>query len=972
MVEVTLEFLRQVEKKWQRIWKERKIYEPDIRDDKPKFFITVPYPYTSGPLHVGHGRTYLTGDIIARFKRLCGFNVLFPMAFHVTGMPVLSISDRIARGDPKVRRQYREYINYYVSENVDDILESFRDPIKVATFFASNIQKDFESIGLGIDWRRKFHTAEQVYNKFVEWQYYKLRERGLITKGEHFVRYCVLHKQSVGEDDIADGDVNPVRIQEFVAIKFEYGDGFILASTLRPETLYGATNMWVNPNAKYLKIRNCDGEIWYVSREAYEKLKYQYPCDYEVISEIDGKEFVGKHVVSPLGDRLIILPADFVDPDRASGFVYSEPADAPYDYVALMDLKNNLEILKEYNIAPEEVLSIVPKKIINMPGIKGYHAEEAVKKYGIENQMDPKLEDVTEEVYKQQFYDGIMNENAGILAGMPVREARDKIRNKLLEERKAIIFYETSRKAVCRGGGKIVIARIKDQWFIDYSKDWWKEESKDWLNKMLIYPTKYKKLFEDTIDWLALRPCARGRGLGTRLPFDDRWVIESLSDSTIYMAFYTIANIIRENNISAENLIPEVFDYVFLGKGNIDEVSDKSGIPKNVLELMQKSFRYWYPNDLRHTATPHITNHLTFFIMHHVAIFPQDYWPSGITLNETVIREGTKMSKSRGNVIPLADIAKKYSADLFRLYVVSGADLDGVVDWREPDVEKLKRILLGFVSLVLSAAKASDESFEYLRIDKWFLSRFYRRLSKSKGLLDSFKIREFVVSMFYEVLNDISYLKRRTSEEHALKVVRKILKDWIVILSPIIPHICEEVWSKINDDPDKWSINLAEWPSPKAEYINEEIEYMEEIVASTIAIGRDLLRILKIRPKNAILIVAANWKYDLFEYIKEVIGREQRKIGEIMKNIFKHEKFRKYSKDVSQIIKRLLSGKINIPRIFLTQKKEFDILADALDYIKKELGLEQIRIEIEEKIEDRFIERAKRALPSKPIFIFLE
>lgn len=971
MGEVTLDFLRQIEDKWQRIWKEKGIYNAEVDKSKPKFFITVPYPYTSGPLHIGHGRTYIIGDIVARFKRLCGYNVLFPMAFHVTGMPVLSISDRISRGDRKVINMYREYVSYYISGDVESILETFKDPLNVATFFAENIQKDFERIGLGIDWRRKFHTAEKIYNKFVEWQYYKLLEKGLIVKGEHFVRYCLLHNQSVGEDDIADGDVNPVRIQEFVAIKFQYEDGYILASTLRPETIYGATNMWVNPEATYVKIVSNDGEYLYVSMEAFEKLEKQYPDTYKLLEKIKGRDFVGKYVTSLLGDRFPILPADFVDPDIASGFVYSEPADAPYDYVALQDLKKDPERLKEFGVDPKILEGIEPKKIINMPGIEGLHAEWAVKAANIENQLDPRLEKVTEDVYKAQFYEGVMNENTGELAGLPVREARERVRERLISEGKAIIFYETSRKAVCRGGGKIIVARIKDQWFIDYSKDWWKDASKDWLYKMNIVPQKYRKLFEDTIDWLSMRPCARGRGLGTKLPYDKAWVIESLSDSTIYMAFYTIAHIIRSMKIDPEKLIPEVFDYIFLGKGNCDTVSNKSGIPKDVLASLRESFEYWYPNDLRHTATPHITNHLTFFIMHHVAIFPEKYWPRGISLNETVIREGKKISKSRGNVIPLADISKKYSADLFRLYVASGADLDGVVDWREADVDNLKKSLLGFARLVLEAAKAGMEVGELSRIDRWLLSRFYSRLKRGRELLDNFRIRDFVVSMFYEVLNDITYHRRRTSPQRNIGIVRLFLKDWIVALSPIIPHICEEVWSLINDDPKIWSINLAQWPESKDEYIEEEIEMLESIISSTIDLGRNLLGLIKIEPKEAIIVVASKWKYDVFRKISECIERGDRDMRKIMSNILSDKELRRHAKDISKIVQRVISGKLQLPKMLVDREEEYEAIKEAKEYIGNELGIDNIRVIYENDAPNEYRDRAKRALPNKPIIVFI-
>ncbi|PXF53064.1 MAG: hypothetical protein C4B56_03115 [Candidatus Methanophagaceae archaeon] len=159
-----------IEEKWQRRWHEARIFdaEPGVGggrggDRGKKFFITVPYPYTSGPLHIGHGRTYTIGDIIARFKRLEGYNVLFPMAFHVTGTPILAIADSIARGDAEVVARYRDYVSIYErEERVDEIVNSFSDAEAVAKFFTGRIAEDFKRMGYSIDWRRKFNTTEPI------------------------------------------------------------------------------------------------------------------------------------------------------------------------------------------------------------------------------------------------------------------------------------------------------------------------------------------------------------------------------------------------------------------------------------------------------------------------------------------------------------------------------------------------------------------------------------------------------------------------------------------------------------------------------------------------------------------------------------------------------------------------------------------------------------------------------------------
>ncbi len=822
--------LKEIEKKWQKAWKENHVFEPEVEKGKEKFFFTIPYPYTSGALHIGHGRTYVVGDVIVRYKRLSGFNVLWPMAFHVTGTPILAISDSIKRGDKKVIELYKSYIRIYESDErkVEEILESFKDPKNVAEFFASKISADFDRIGLAIDWRRKFNTITPQYSKFVEWQYYKLKEKGLITQGKHPVLYSPEDESAVGEDDIKDGDTNKVEIEEFTGIKFKFEDGFLIASTLRPETIFGATNIWVNPNGKYVKAK-IDGEVWFISRDSFEKLKYQRES-VELIEEYYGNYFVDKEV-EIFDKKLPILPAEFVDTDNATGFVYSVPAHAPYDYVAL----------KELNV------DIKPIKIIDIEGYSDLPAKQVVEELGIGSQNDSKLEIATKKVYKDEYYKGVLNENCGEFAGLKIREIKDKVKNWLIEQGLATIIYETSRKAVTRAGNKVIVAVLKDQWFIDYSQKWWKEKSKEWTKKILFYPEKYRQVILDTIDWLHERPCARKRGLGTKFPFDKEWIIESLSDSTIYMAFYTIADKVMK--IEPEKLKPEFFDYVFLGKGSIEEVEKITGIPKDEIEEMRKSFLYWYPNDLRHTAPMHLSNHLTFFIMHHVAIFPEEFWPRGISINEVVIREGAKMSKSKGNVIPLAHVSELYGADLYRLYIISSANLDTMLDWKDKEVEMVRKKLEKFVSIVEEALEADD--IELDEIDQWLVDSFYKAAHDVRALFNSFRFKDAVIMLFFDMLNKIKFHERIVGKERNRAVVKKFLYDWIITLSPFIPHIAEEIWHHKEDSfvcNQTWPDKIVK-PNGKVEMLVKEVQKLFEDI-------RNIIKILGTEPKEIRIIVS--------------------------------------------------------------------------------------------------------------------
>ncbi len=936
-----------IERKWQRKWQEDRIFEPKVEKGKKKFFITVPYPYMSGSLHIGHGRTFTTGDIIARFKRLQGYNVLFPMAFHVTGTPVLAIADAIRDGDERVINLYREYVRIYEDDEnkVEEIVRSFTDPENIAKYFAEKTQQDFIGMGYSIDWRRKFHTAEPIYNRFVEWQFKKLYEKGVIKKGVYPITFSPEDGNPVGEDDIEDGDINKVSIMEFTAIKFEFEDGYLVAATLRPETIFGVTNLWLNPNAEYCRV-NVGKEIWYISKEAAEKLKYQKE-KVEIEECKSGTYFIGKGAKEPVEGREVpILPAEFVDPDNATGVVYSVPAHAPYDYQALEDLKRNEEYIRQYNLNPEEISKIEPIKIID---IEGYDvpAKDICQKMGIKDQNDPRLEEATQSIYKDEFYSGVLNERCGKFAGLKINEIKNEVKDWLKEINRGDVFYETSRKAMTRNGHKVIVAVLQEQWFIDYTPKWWKEKGHKAVDRMLFYPEKYRDIMHGIIDWLEKRPCARKRGLGTRFPWNKEWIIESLSDSTIYMAMYTIAHILRRKKISPEQLREELFDYVFLGRGTAEDVAKLTEIEKDVIEEMRSEFTYWYPNDIRHTAPPHLSNHLAFFIMHHTAIFPEEYWPGGITLNGLMIREGAKISKSKGNVIPLAHVADKYGVDLFRLYCAVNADLDSVVDWRESEIASLRRRFTQFVNLLEESVDAPPlQELEWH--DKWLLSKFYRRLRESIELMDNFKIRDAMINMLFHFLNDVREYEKFTGKERRRRIIKMIMDNWLLILSPVIPHICEEFWHRAGHNT---YISLETLPQVKEEFIDDIIEMEKEYLDSILEDIEEIKRVAKIEPEKIFIYTAEPWKWEVWKAIKEVSPKEAIKVAmEIRKD-----------KSTVDFVKRLLKEKIRFveideENILKKQKALFENMVGAKIYINSEYDPKRKR---------------KYALPLKPA-IYIE
>src|SRR5579875_3744823 len=145
---------KQIEDKWQAIWQERKIFEADPDPAKKKVLVTVPFPYMNGPLHIGHGFTSCRVDVYARFKRMQGYDTLFPWSWHWTGQPIVAAAERLSKGDPSMLREFVEIDKVPVEE-----ISKFYNPEYMARYYTESGKECLKRLGLSIDWRREFHTT---------------------------------------------------------------------------------------------------------------------------------------------------------------------------------------------------------------------------------------------------------------------------------------------------------------------------------------------------------------------------------------------------------------------------------------------------------------------------------------------------------------------------------------------------------------------------------------------------------------------------------------------------------------------------------------------------------------------------------------------------------------------------------------------------------------------------------------------
>jgi leucyl-tRNA synthetase len=896
-----------------------------------KYYLTVAYPYPSGAMHVGHGRTYIVPDVIARFWRMRGKQVLYPMAFHVTGAPVIGISKRIANNDPKTIHLYRDL--YKVPQNV---LDEFADPLTIVRHFASEYQRVMTACGISIDWRRRFTTVDPAYSRFIEWQWKHLYEAGYVIKGAHPVRYCTIDDNPVGDHDLLEGD--KAEVIRFTLVMFQYGDAYIPTATLRPETIHGVTNLWANPNVIYVRAL-VDGSAWIISKEAAEKLALQ-DHTVEIKEEIAGRDLIDKTVSHPLCGRVPVLPADFVDPDMATGLVMSVPAHAPFDYIALRDLQN-----------AGKYTHIKPVPLIRVEGYGSIPAQDAVEKAGITHQMDSRMETLTQEIYSAEFSKGRLFEQYG---GKPVRIARDDVAALMIEKYGSIYMYEfDTRPVVCRCGNRVKVKILHDQWFLKYSDPEWKKQVSNHLSDMALVPPEVRLEFDRTVDWLKDWACTRRVGLGTRFPWDPAQLIEPLSDSTIYMAYYTIAHKIRE--INPKLLTPEVFDYIFLGKESPDLPERKK------MDSMRMEFLYWYPYNYRFSAKDLISNHLTFQLFHHLAIFPKDKLPQGMVVFGMGLLNGAKMSSSKGNVFLLEDAVRDFGADTVRMFLMGSAEPWQDFDWRNELVVSTKKQIERFFNTVTEFKDAAGEPHD---IDRWLLSRLQAHIERTTEALTNFQTRQALQEAYFGIDSDLKWYRRRLPENiDGSRDLHTLCSVWIRLLAPFIPFTAEHLWKEIAGE---GLVAFSPWPVADKGLVNTRIELAEELLSRTVEDIESIEKLIQITPKSITISVAPAWKHAIFLQIANAHDRTT-----VIREIMKDDTMRRRGREATDAAKQCTTLIHRLPpqvveSLAREQINEAQIFEAAKKFLEKEFG---VLIRITDAESSTHV-KAATALPFKPAIIF--
>ena len=924
-----------VQEKWQKRWQEAELGQAKVQKNKEKFMMVFAYPGISGFLHVGHLRGYSYTDAICRYERMKGKEVLFPVGTHASGNQAIAFAK-------KIQNNNEEWINYLRNNGCPEKkIKELNTPEKIVEYFNDVYLNDYwKKFGFLCDWERFTCTTNKDYEKFIQWQFRKLMQKNLLVQKPYFATACINCGPVAvdpSETDISKG--GNAEKQEFTILKFKYGDDYLVAATLRPETVYGQTNLWVNPDAEYVRVE-VEGEHWIMSKEAAEKLSYQKD-DVILKENVEIKKLIGKEALAPGVEReIIILPAAFCDSKFGTGIVTCVPSDAPYDYIALKELGENKELCQKYGLDQEEIKAMKLIPIIESKGYGDFPAKEIVEKLGIISQNDPRLEEVTKEVYKAGFHTGVMKETCGKYAGKKVEEAKELMKAELLEKGKADIFYDLTAEVICRCGGKVIIKRIDDQWFIKYSDQELTERSKEQAKEMQIYPHEYYENMPKVLEWFGDRACARlGNWLGSKFPLDGRWTIEPISDSTLYPAYYIVSKFVNNGKIKTEELTEEFFDYVYLGIGK----------GKDSWKEIREEFDYFYPLDFNLGGKEHKTVHFPVFLMNHVAILPEEKWPRGIFVNWWVTGEGSKISKSKGGAEPIPKAIEKFGVDAMRLYYAHIGSPHVDVVWTEEVVLNYKNALERIAVLVNSLSELKGKKEQ--SIDAWLISRVQEQVKKINLALKEYDLRELASITYFNIYDDLRWYVRRGGENK--KVIEEVLSIWLKLMNPITPHLSEEL------NHSKELVSGSNWPLTDEGRINRKAEVGEELVRSTLEGMRNVLKLAKIEsPKKFTLFIAQSWMYELFGLLSKEI-QVTHNMGEIMKKVLEVESMKMQGKEISKIVPALLKDPTKIPMLVTSAEEELKVMQEACVFLSQELGC---KVEVLAESDNL---KAKSALPGK-------
>ena len=762
MSEVDYNF-SEIELKWQKIWEEKGSFLNRVDRTKQKYYVLEMFPYPSGRIHMGHVRNYTIGDIVARFKKMKGFNVFHPMGWDSFGLP---------------------------AENA--AIKNNTPPFKWTTENIANMKAQLKRLGFSYDWTREVGTYKPEYYKWNQWIFLKMLEKGLAYKKVSSVNWCP-DCQTVLANEQAENGVcwrcsSPVtqkeleqwffRITDYaedllkgheeisstwpeqvitmqknwigkstglkVNFKLESGEDFPIFTT-RPDTIFGVTFMVIAPEHPLLD-RVTDPEV----RQFIQKTRSQSLIDRT--SEHKEKEGIdtGLKVINPFnGEKVPLYVGNFVLMEYGTGAIMAVPAHDVRDFA----------FAKKYGL---------PIKIV------------------IDRPESPlRLEEMTD-AYTEE---GICV-NSGQFSGLKNKEAMEKIAE--FAEKNGI-------------GEKTINYRLRD-WGISRQRYWGCPIPIIYCEKCGAVPVPEKDL-----------PVV--------LPTEVDFKGDAQSPLTKMPEFYEVkcpscGGKARRETDTMDTFVDSSWYYARYCSPWSNEIFDKEEVD------------YWMPVDQYIGGIEHAVMHLLYarffsMVLNDLGLLKEREPFKKLLTQGMVIKDGSKMSKSKGNVVDPDDIIKKYGADTVRLFMLFAAPPQKDLDWSDKGVEGSFRFLnrvwrfmqknkgLYIDGAVVDNSNLSTE-LKKLRIE------LHRTIKLVTHDIEERMQYNTAIARMMELTNAMyAVADSELSSTEGKKVFSEIVDKFLPILNPFVPHFAEELWSIFGK---KTLLADEKWP----EYI-EELTIRDEI-----------------------------------------------------------------------------------------------------------------------------------------------
>jgi len=864
---------REIARKWQKKWEEKEIFKVKEDHKKKKFYCLEMYPYPSERLHMGHLRNYSIGDALARYKRMQGFNVLYPMGYDAFGLP---------------------------AENA--AIKHGIDPEKWTITNMNTIRQQQKEMGFSYDWDREIASMWQNYYTWNQWIFLKFYEKGLAYKKKAAVNWCPSCSTVLANEQVVDGkcwrcstDVTETFLEQWffkitdyaeellkdieklehwpervktmqrnwigksygveIFFRIDNNDGILPTFTTRPDTVYSVTFIVIAPEHPLVLELVKGTKYEKETLETISRIKKQSIAER---TTAEGKDkigcFLGKYAINPVNNEKIpIWLANFVIMEYGTGIVMADAHD-----------QRDFEFARKYNI---------PLKFVISENGKYVDAGKADNAY-------------TEE--------GILFDS-GKFSGMKNREAIEPISEWMKNE---------------KIGKRTVNFKLRD-WLISRQRYWGTPIPIIYCSKCGVVPVPYDELPVKLPKPEKCKFTGQGNPLETCSEFVNAKCPKCHGKA-------------RRETDTMDTFVDSSWYFLRYCSPKHEKVP-----------FDREKAEYWMPVDQYIGGIEHAILHLLyarFFTkaLRDLGLATVDEPFSRLLTQGMVIKDGAKMSKSLGNVVDPAEISEKYGPDTARLFILFAALPEKELEWSDKGVNGSFRFLNKIYNLINDNVQSiSHKPIDEHKLndkDKYVISRLHLTIKGATEHIENFEF-SLAIGKIMEYVDVLQKYKDKSKE-----VFGEAIRSLALLMLPFTPHLSEEIWHMAKE---QGLASLQKWPDYDENKIDKRAEAVAMLVENTRRDLIEILKLAKIeKPRKITLFVAEKWKRDFTEKLKLEM-KKTRNTAEIIKALIATG-LKVYGQEISKLAPRLLNDETKIPHLVLSQDAEFHALNDASQNYEEE------------------------------------